>query len=102
MDNSEVEREQYFYAREDGRLSCNVFGSPPPLLEWRKNKTIIGLKKEGLWKNVFQEDGTLLIKNISAQDVGEYACKYEQNTGGVTNHYEIIIRLLLYGKFVPA
>ena len=60
-------------------VSCQAFGSPPPMIVWSR-----GLVPLPRGRNTVV-NGTLNISNFSPQDVGPYQCKATNKLGSVTS-----------------
>jgi len=55
---------------DDVRLSCPVAGTPPPMLEWRKD----GAQIRDAWERFSVDGDTLHVARVTADDAGVYVC----------------------------
>ncbi|XP_045504536.1 hemicentin-1-like [Colias croceus] len=67
------------------KLSCNVTGSPKPVVVWTKNDQPIVYSR-----NIYlSEDNELLIANVSQYDTGIFSCKAVSTLGSVARNFTL-------------
>ncbi|XP_038218692.1 hemicentin-1-like [Zerene cesonia] len=68
-------------------LSCNVTGSPKPVVVWTKNAQPIVYSR-----NVYlSEDNNVIIANASQYDTGVFSCKAVSKMGSVGRNFTLIV-----------
>lgn len=65
-------------------FTCSVVALPPPVIEWRKNGTVLSASKTAV--NNVKVEGTrttfvLMLSSVEIEDTGNYTC-YAQNDEG--------------------
>lgn len=76
--------------REDVKLPCLTVGHPAPDILWR----VKGRPFENNDRMRQLAEGSLLIKNVTRTDAGEYSCSVENSFG----KDQITHRLTIHGK----
>ncbi|CAG4960700.1 unnamed protein product [Colias eurytheme] len=67
------------------KLSCNVTGSPKPVVVWTKNDQPIVFSR-----NIhLSEDNDLIIANVSQYETGVFACKAVSSLGSVARNFTL-------------
>lgn len=64
---------QVLRQKETAVFECSVNGHPQPRIEWLKDRQPLAVGREGRTRLIGQ--GTLLIDNVSASDIGTYTCR---------------------------
>ncbi|XP_015127264.1 peroxidasin homolog [Diachasma alloeum] len=67
---------------ETASFSCKVVGDPKPKIKWMRNSDEVN--PDGS-RYIIKEDGTLVISDISENDVGEYECIAESKMGSIAS-----------------
>ena len=71
-------------------FQCSVSGNPEPAVVWSKR----GNLSEGSESAVSK--GRLLLKNVKANDSGEYQC----SATNILGHVQTLLRLVVNGEFI--
>ena len=74
-------------------LRCPATGTPPPLITWYKDGSLITGDFAGV---IILEDGSLQIINTDADDTASYKCVAE-NVAGKDEHE---VDLKVYGQYI--
>ncbi|XP_018570500.1 peroxidasin, partial [Anoplophora glabripennis] len=69
-------------------LRCNAVGVPLPTIEWAKN----GIRLPNSYKNAYQPDGSLTIREVDPTDHGNYQCEASNVNGRVIADANVIIK----------
>lgn len=69
-------------------LRCNAVGTPPPTIAWAKN----GIRLPSSFKNFYQPDGSLIIREVDPTDHGNYQCEASNVNGRIIADANVIIK----------
>ncbi|XP_026743356.1 tyrosine-protein kinase-like otk [Trichoplusia ni] len=82
-------------------LNCVASGDPPPTTHWDRNLTILGKQQEGVdtedsvnatsARFLLMNNGTLIIRNVSAPDADQYGCTAGSAAGLDRNELQLIV-----------
>ncbi|KAK9880038.1 hypothetical protein WA026_008552 [Henosepilachna vigintioctopunctata] len=82
--------------KEDVTLPCLAVGVPPPTISWK----IKGVQFTVSDQIRQQPDGSLLIRDVSRTDAGEYSCHVENDFGQDTVTHQLIVNAPPYAPQV--
>ena len=79
-------------ANESGTASfqCSVSGNPEPALVWSKGGNLSEVSRSAV------SEGRLLLKNVNANDSGEYQC----SARNILGHAQSLVHLVVNGEFL--
>lgn len=90
-------------------LHCRATGDPPPTTHWDRNLAILGKPQDGVdledsanattARLVLMNNGTLLIRNVSAPDADRYGCTAGSAAGLDRN--ELVLVVHQEGELLP-
>nr|XP_026491833.1 hemicentin-1-like [Vanessa tameamea] len=79
------------------RIPCEAEGSPKPTITWQFNK--LNIAKGTDWYDI-ENDGTLIIKNITLSAEGSYICKAENTLDVDKIEYDVKINSIVDTFFI--
>ncbi|KHJ41331.1 immunoglobulin domain protein [Trichuris suis] len=74
---------------DDAAMSCTATGNPPPEVFWFKNDFRISNDS----KYMTEETGSLLIRQVNADDIGSYECRATNLLGSVSRSIDLSVFL---------
>lgn len=80
--NMHISGQQYLTIGETLNLTCNSDGNPRPVTEWTKAGKVLDSTS----------DGTIIIRNITWSDAGQYDCKANNTAESVNSTVTVIIQ----------
>ncbi|XP_046970806.1 hemicentin-1-like [Vanessa cardui] len=79
------------------RIPCKAEGSPKPMITWQFNE--LNIAKGTEWYDI-ENDGTLIIKNITLSAEGSYICKAENSLNIDKIEYDVKINSIVDTSFI--
>jgi len=73
-------------------IHCQAIGDPKPTIQWDKDLQYLTENNTDRQRFSFLENGTLVIRNIQAEDEGKYACTIGNSAGLKREEVRLLVR----------